>query len=259
MSQKESVRKGNLSRGKLWNFQHSILSSVSFRRTVDIALNVGFWWSWCHWKACATFSLKVLDLRRGELGFERYDPANRGCWSASLDEGSFFDRDSGLTRCHNPIFTHRIFSGVGTQNETARTEPAQSDEGPPHQITSKHGPGHISQNSGSFDQGWPSVDQGLTELFLIRLGSTTPRNPQNVVRDTFPRVWRALTKFDQVWPRLTKFDQCLTGPLTRLKAESNRPLLDHSEEHDEIFDSALYGPKTDEKRGSYDQNCEKTV
>jgi hypothetical protein len=26
--------------------------------------------------------------------------------------------------CHNPIFTHGIFSGVGTQNETARTKPA---------------------------------------------------------------------------------------------------------------------------------------
>jgi hypothetical protein len=28
------------------------------------------------------------------------------------------------TMCHNPIFTHRIFSGVGMQNETARTESA---------------------------------------------------------------------------------------------------------------------------------------
>ena len=26
--------------------------------------------------------------------------------------------------CHNPIFTHGIFSGVGTQNGTARAEPA---------------------------------------------------------------------------------------------------------------------------------------
>ena len=26
--------------------------------------------------------------------------------------------------CHNPIFTHRIFLGVGTQNGTARAEPA---------------------------------------------------------------------------------------------------------------------------------------
>ena len=154
--------------------------------------------------------------------------------------------------CHNPIFTPRIFLGVGTQNETAQTKPAWFDKGSPHQITprrrsgtyfpkfyqvwlgltrfdqavsdptgahyarkpSKCGPGYISQSSEKFDQvwlgltrfdqGWPRFDRGLTEPFPTRLGSTTPRNPQNVVRDKFPRVWRALTKFDQVWPRLTK-------------------------------------------------------
>jgi hypothetical protein len=31
--------------------------------------------------------------------------------------------------CHNPIFTPGIFSGVGTQNEAARTKSACSDEG----------------------------------------------------------------------------------------------------------------------------------
>ena len=36
---------------------------------------------------------------------------------------------------HNLIFTHGIFSGVGMQNETARTKPAWSDRGSPHQIT----------------------------------------------------------------------------------------------------------------------------
>jgi hypothetical protein len=58
---------------------------------------------------------------------------------------------------------------------------------------------------------------------------------------------------------LTKFDQGLTGPLTKPKAESNWPLLDNSEERNESFDSTLYGPKTDEKRGSYGQNCEKDI
>ena len=33
-------------------------------------------------------------------------------------------RDFIAGKCHNPIFTHRIFSGVGTQNGTARAEPA---------------------------------------------------------------------------------------------------------------------------------------
>ena len=55
-----------------------------------------------------------------------------------------------------------------------------------------------------FDWGWPRIDWGLTKLFLTCLGSTMPKNPQNVVRDTFPRIRRALTKFDQVWPSLTE-------------------------------------------------------
>jgi hypothetical protein len=29
--------------------------------------------------------------------------------------------------CYNPIFTPRIFSGVDTQNETARTKPARAE------------------------------------------------------------------------------------------------------------------------------------
>ena len=54
----------------------------------------------------------------------QYPPESvgRGGWSN-------FDKLLGVARreyreflmelCHNPIFTHRIFSGVGTQNETA--------------------------------------------------------------------------------------------------------------------------------------------
>ena len=146
--------------------------------------------------------------------------------------------------CHNSIFTPEIFSGVGTQNETARIKSAWSDEGSSYQITSKQGLGPISQNLTKVDQVWPKLtkfDRGLTKPFMTRLGSTIPKKPQNVVRDTFPRVRRALTKFDQVWLRLTKFDRGLTGPLTRPKIGSDWPFLSHCIEHDEIFDSILYG------------------
>jgi hypothetical protein len=39
--------------------------------------------------------------------------------------------------CHNPIFTPGIFSGVGTQNEAARTKSACSDEGSSPRILPK--------------------------------------------------------------------------------------------------------------------------
>jgi hypothetical protein len=46
-----------------------------------------------------------------------------------------------VPRCQNPIFTPEIFSGVGTQNETAPTEPGRPDRGPPHQKNLKTGSG----------------------------------------------------------------------------------------------------------------------
>ena len=63
----------------------------------DVAPDVGFRRSSYRWKACDTFFLKVLDLHKGELGFMRCGPVNRGCWSVFHAGGLFSDRDSGLT------------------------------------------------------------------------------------------------------------------------------------------------------------------
>ena len=116
--------------------------------------------------------------------------------------------------CHNPIFTHEIFSGVGIQNEAARTKPAWSDEGSSHQITSKRGLGHISQNLTKFDQGWPSltgVDQVWPRFdrnrFWPEWGPLHPKTLKTRSGIHFPEFgefWPELTKFDWSWPSLTQ-------------------------------------------------------
>ena len=47
--------------------------------------------------ACTTYFSMVQALHGGDLGFARYDLANRGRWNVLYAKGSFSDRDSGLT------------------------------------------------------------------------------------------------------------------------------------------------------------------
>ena len=68
-----------------------------FARMIDVTPDVRFRRFWCRQKACITFFLKVLGSHRGELGFARSGPANRGRWNVSHVGGSSSDRDSGLT------------------------------------------------------------------------------------------------------------------------------------------------------------------
>ena len=114
------------------------------------------------------------------------------------------------TWCHNPIFTLGIFSSVGTQNETAQTEPIWPDRDPPHQKNLETGPGahfpefeQVWPTLTRFDQLWPILTR-VDQHWPSRFDLTGTHHIQRTSKPGPKHISQSLERFDQLWPGLTK-------------------------------------------------------
>ena len=137
--------------------------------------------------------------------------------------------------CISPVITPFLPSGFSRvlACKTRQPEPSWPDPTRAHhvKITSRR---RSETHFPKFDQGWPSLTEVWPSRFWPEWGPLSPKPLKTRSGMHFP-------EFREFWPGLTRVDQGLTEPLTRPKAELDWPLLDHCVEHDENFDSLLYG------------------
>ena len=125
--------------------------------------------------------------------------------------------------CHNPIFTPQEFLGCrhakrGSPNQVGPIQRGLATSNILKKDSGAHFPkfDQVWPRLTKFNQGWPSLigvdqvwsrfDQAVSDPIGVRY----TQKPSKRGRDTFPRVRRALTKFDQG----------LTEPLTRLRFDT---------------------------------------